>query len=203
MAGPPRTPKHPPEPEPDFRLRRRALSAEERVAWRQLAKTVTPFVRPARPEPVAPKPEPVVAKPVVPHPVSLTKTRPSAPQRPPPPNPDRDGLDGSWNRRLGSGAVVPDVSIDLHGHTLASAHARLMHALDQALATGARVMLVIAGKVRESTMATDGKRRGAIRAELPHWIAASRHADRVAAIRAAHPRHGGAGAIYLILRRKK
>src|SRR3546814_11540833 len=42
--------------------------------------------------------------------------------------------------------------------------------------------------------------RGAIRAAVGDWIAASRHAGGIAAVRAAHPRHGGAGAPYLILR---
>ena len=34
------------------------------------------------------------------------------------------------------------------------------------------------------------------------WLAAGPHASRIAAIRPAHPRHGGAGAVYVILRRR-
>ena len=33
------------------------------------------------------------------------------------------------------------------------------------------------------------------------WLAASRHAPRIAAVRPAQPRHGGAGAVYVVLRR--
>jgi DNA-nicking Smr family endonuclease len=45
------------------------------------------------------------------------------------------------------------------------------------------------------------ERRGAIRAKLLDWLAASRHADVIAAVRRAHVRHGGEGALYLVLKR--
>jgi DNA-nicking Smr family endonuclease len=35
------------------------------------------------------------------------------------------------------------------------------------------------------------------------WLAASRHAGSIAAVRNAHPRHGGAGALYIVLRRRR
>lgn len=43
--------------------------------------------------------------------------------------------------------------------------------------------------------------RGIIRASIADWLAASPVSSRIAAVRAAHPRHGGAGAIYVVLRR--
>ena len=45
--------------------------------------------------------------------------------------------------------------------------------------------------------------RDAIRAAVADWLAASRFADRIAAVRTAHPRHGGAGALYVVLRRAR
>jgi len=45
-------------------------------------------------------------------------------------------------------------------------------------------------------------RRGAIRAAVHDWLAASRHSRDIAAVRGAHPRHGGGGSLYVILRRK-
>ncbi len=89
------------------------------------------------------------------------------------------------------------MTIDLHGHNLGSAHSHLSRALDQAVASGVRVILLIAGKSR----GPDEAPRGAIRRELESWLAHSRHAPRIAAVRNAHPRHGGAGALYLVLRR--
>jgi DNA-nicking Smr family endonuclease len=46
-------------------------------------------------------------------------------------------------------------------------------------------------------------KRGAIRAAVGDWLAASRHAGDIAAVRGAHQRHGGAGALYIVLRRRK
>ncbi len=73
-----------------------------------------------------------------------------------------------------------------------------------ALAQGARVVLLITGRPRPSDDTNSrGERRGAIRAKYLDWLAHGTHASRIAAIRPAHPRHGGAGAIYLVLRRAR
>jgi DNA-nicking Smr family endonuclease len=111
-------------------------------------------------------------------------------------------LDGGWDRRLTRGAIQPDASLDLHGHTLASAHAMLDAGLERAIARGDRVLLLVTGKPPRP----DSERphaRGAIRAAVADWLAASRHAGAIAAVRGAHPRHGGTGALYIILRRPR
>jgi len=99
--------------------------------------------------------------------------------------------------------VHPDFTLDLHGHTLDAAHARLLHGLSQAKAMGARLVLVITGRPRPADAADRGQRRGAIRAKLLDWLAHSDHAPDIAAIRGAHQRHGGAGALYVVLKRRR
>jgi DNA-nicking Smr family endonuclease len=111
---------------------------------------------------------------------------------------DRHGLDASWDRKLAQGVVPPDFTLDLHGHTLDAAHARLDHGLALALAQGARVVLLITGRERPSE---DRRSRGVIRRKFLDWLAHGSHASRIAAIRPAHPRHGGAGAVYIVLKR--
>ncbi|WP_336426504.1 Smr/MutS family protein [Erythrobacter oryzae] len=139
------------------------------------------FVKPAK---VAPKP---VTKPRVPATTA------------PPPDP---GLDSHWDRRVKGGRLEPDLTLDLHGHTLDTAYERIMTALDQARAMQARVVLVVAGRERPVDPADRMAKRGAIRAKLLDWLAASRHADAITAVRRAHIRHGGEGALYLILKRR-
>jgi DNA-nicking Smr family endonuclease len=74
-----------------------------------------------------------------------------------------------------AGLVAPDAEIDLHGLGLNAAHDRLMASLAQTRAMGARVILVIAGKPRPHEAHDQrGNRRGAIRAKLLDWLAASR-----------------------------
>jgi DNA-nicking Smr family endonuclease len=172
----------------------RRLNPEERALWARVVESVRPLHAEApRPEPVAHAPE---AKPAMP------KPRPPAPpplRRPARPQPGTT-LDGSWDRRLGRGVVQPEMSVDLHGHNLATAYALLDDRLDQAIHRGMRVVLLITGKPPRGEPPVA---RGRIRAAVGDWLAASRHAGEIAAVRNAHPRHGGEGALYIILRRGK
>lgn len=113
-------------------------------------------------------------------------------------------LDGSWEKRIATGALIPEMSVDLHGHTLESAHRHLNHMLGIAISRNVRVVLVITGNPRSSAKTVSGERtRGAIRAEIGDWLALGGYSDAIASVRTAHPRHGGKGALYIILRRKK
>ncbi len=187
----------------------RGLSAAEAELWQKVAATITP-IHPVRPKakaaevialapPVA-APPPKRIKGRVPPPLPAPAPSPTAAKRPL----ETHGLDSSWERKLARGAIAPDVTIDLHGMGLDAAHARLNASIAQALAMGARVMLLIAGKPRPHD-ATDarGNQRGVIRARLLDWLAHSPHASRIAAVRPAQPRHGGAGAVYIILKRSR
>lgn len=129
---------------------------------------------------------------------STTKPTPGWTFTPAPVPTVKGNLDGHWDRRMAKGGVQPDVTIDLHGHTLASAYARLDLALGQAIAADMRLMLLITGKARAPESG-----RGAIRAAVSDWLASSRHAGDIAAVRNAHPRHGGDGALYIVLRRRR
>ena len=68
---------------------------------------------------------------------------------------------------------------------------------------GARVVLLVTGKPRGGAAADRGDRRGAIRAKILDWLAVGPHGSDIAAIRPAHRRHGGEGALYLVLRRRR
>jgi DNA-nicking Smr family endonuclease len=113
-------------------------------------------------------------------------------------------LDGGWDKKIDTGRVVPERMIDLHGCNLAGAHHRLDRGLDEAIRDGVRIILLITGRApRAGTSRIDLPLRGIIRESVGDWLAASRHASAIAAIRGAHPRHGGAGALYIVLRRKR
>lgn len=177
--------------------------------WARVAATVKPLrpraapVVAAEPVPAAPPPPPGKRPPrKVAVPVTQPAPRPAPAARPVRPL-DRHGLDGSWEKKLARAELHPDFTLDLHGHGLDAAHTRLDHGLTQALALGARMVLLITGRPRPAEAADRGERRGAIRAKVLDWLAAGPHASRIAAVRPAHPKHGGAGALYIILRRVK
>jgi DNA-nicking Smr family endonuclease len=108
-------------------------------------------------------------------------------------------LDGTWDRRLASGSVQPDRTVDLHGMSLDSAWRAIDHALERAIDAGERVVLLITGHHRPGAPPIE---RGKIRAAVHDWLAASRHAPKIAAVRGAHRRHGGGGSLYQVLRRR-
>jgi DNA-nicking Smr family endonuclease len=112
-------------------------------------------------------------------------------------------LDGSWDKRLRLGQAAPDFTIDLHGETLSSAHARLNRSLAAAIRSEARIILLITGRPAKDNPRLPPTSRGVIRATVGDWLAASPYSSHIAAVRGAHPRHGGAGAMYLILRRAR
>lgn len=95
---------------------------------------------------------------------------------------------------IAKGRQAIDARIDLHGMTLAQAHAALIGFLHHAHARDDRLVLVITGKGRGGD--------GALRRQVPHWIAAAPVAGIVIASGAAAPGHGGDGAIYVRLRRR-
>lgn len=194
----------------------RGLSREEAELWSRVAKTVKPLVkRVPRPTsevghgpgdaeaPVRPSPPKFQKMPRVPvqQPAASAPPRGAEDRNPRPL--DRHGLDGSWERKLAKAEISPDFTLDLHGHSLDAAHARLDHGLAQAVSMGARLVLVITGKPRPVEAADRGGRRGAIRAKLLDWLAHGSHASRIVAVRGAHPRHGGAGAVYVVLKRMR
>jgi DNA-nicking Smr family endonuclease len=109
-------------------------------------------------------------------------------------------LDASWDRRLSRGLVAPDAVLDLHGHNLARAYDLLDRRLEQAVESGSRLLLLVTGKPPGPERPV---KRGAIRAAVGDWLHASRHSGDIAAVRNAHPRHGGSGALYIVLRRRR
>lgn len=181
----------------------RPLSPEEAALWAKVASTIRPLSREkhqlkSSPERGGEPPKAVEG--------------PNPRQRPlrqgsglPPPRSGeephhRRTLDSTWDKRLRSGSLDPDRIVDLHGMSLDAAWNAIDRALDQAIARGERVVLLITGHHRPGEPPV---RRGAIRAAVHDWLAASRHASDIAAVRGAHRRHGGGGSLYIVLRRKR
>jgi DNA-nicking Smr family endonuclease len=113
---------------------------------------------------------------------------------------DDQNFDRDIARALGRGKLVPQDSLDLHGMTLAAAERGVSRFLDQATAQDLRIVLIVTGK----GVRLDGGRMlgGRIRAEFLGWLNRADNRARVRGVRPAHPRHGGSGAFYVLLRRR-
>jgi DNA-nicking Smr family endonuclease len=174
----------------------RSLSPDEAELWAKVTATIKPLSREA-PERQPPETSAEFAPPKPPAGPQKPATRPvpASPARPVP----GTTLDGSWDRRLATGSVQPDRVLDLHGMNLDRAWQAIDRGLEQAIAAGDRVVLLITGHHRPGEPPVQ---RGKIRAAVHDWLAASRHAPLIAAVRGAHRRHGGGGSLYIILRRR-
>ena len=126
------------------------------------------------------------------------------------PNPDHNhgsghDLDRRTADRLRRGLLPIDGRLDLHGMTQDAAHRRLLDFIRRGHAGGRRCLLVITGKGGDTATAQAWYERpkGVLRARLPEWLAASDLAPMILRIQPAQPRHGGAGAFYVLLRRQR
>nr|WP_239016869.1 Smr/MutS family protein [Sphingomonas ginkgonis] len=180
----------------------RKLNPEEAELWGRVTASIRPLHR-DRPAPLlernaAPDTQPRPPKPLIPDKVRSPPPRPTTPPLSRVQPIQAQTLDGHWDRRLRSGTVVPDQVLDLHGHNLDGAWSAIDRTLEHAIARGDRVVLLVTGHARKGEPPIA---RGRIRAAVHDWLAASRHAPSIAAVRDAHRRHGGGGSLYLILRR--
>jgi len=120
------------------------------------------------------------------------------------------GLDGSTAERLKRGKVEPDATVDLHGMTQAQAHARLVAFVRRGSEHGFRCVLVVTGKgvarpPRDEAgfVMPERSSAGVLRLMVPRWLEEDALRSLVVGVQSAHQRHGGAGAFYVYLRRKR
>jgi DNA-nicking Smr family endonuclease len=169
-------------------VRKRDLRDDERELWEHVTRDVRKRSRKAKP--VRPVHEPKLKAKPAPQPSAATAPArivlpPTPVKKAPPPF----GVDGATAKRLQRGKIEPDATIDLHGMTQAQAHARLASFVRHGHDIGNRCVLVITGK------------GGVLRELAPRWLEELRSA--VTGVHAAHQRHGGGGAFYVYLRRKR
>lgn len=107
------------------------------------------------------------------------------------------GVDRRTVERMRRGKLPIDARLDLHGSYQDAAQAELNAFIASCAATGCRTVLVITGKgsVREGG--------GILRRRLPDWLNQSACRPHVLAFATARPEHGGSGAFYVLLRRRR
>lgn len=175
--------------------RRRDPSDEEKMQFLEAFKDARPLEKaPAKPRKAAAK-SPTPPQPAVP---SRAVERPVWP-----------GLDGRTAERLRRGALEPEARLDLHGFTEAAAHYTLLVFLRTAHARGLRLVLVVTGKGakpaaddRPFDLELNARTRGVLKTMTPRWLKEPALAPLIADIRPAHRSHGGAGALYVYLRKR-
>lgn len=174
---------------------RRGLSAQEQKLWGDVTRSVAPLRR-----------QPLLTDPELPTAADKTKTRPSraATRSASPvarPAAPLEQFDRRLKQRLSRGTEAIEARVDLHGKTQSEAYAALVSFLRKAQSDGAKFALVITGKgggAREH-----GSERGVLKRQVPQWLGLPEFRRYVLGFEDAHHRHGGAGALYLRIRRQR
>ncbi len=176
-------------------------TADELSLWHRVAETVQPLQnRPPPPlasarAPGAPK---VVAKTA--QPSQLASKNPPA-TKVHPKTPLETGRLVDIDRRTGErfrlGRMAIEATLDLHGMTQERAHGLLRRFLHQAEMRGQRCLLIVTGKGRA------GPGSGVLRRAVPLWLNGADLRPIILAVTPAQQYHGGQGALYLLLRRRR
>jgi DNA-nicking Smr family endonuclease len=178
--------------------RRRQVTGDELLLWRQVMRDVTPFPGRLTPSdepaatPIPPEPPPTVSSVVrlMPAAVPAPRAQPILEHGRTP------NIDKRTAERMRGGEMAIDGSIDLHGMTQDLAHLALTRYVTVSSEIGRRCLLIITGK---------GRREGAgvLRAQVPRWLNEPALRPLVLAFAYARPKHGGEGALYVLLKRRR
>jgi DNA-nicking Smr family endonuclease len=164
-----------------------ALGRGDRLLWREAVRNVTPL----RGSPAAFSATPNL---LAPAPTEDTHTgrqhRDSTLQR-------LAGIDRANAERLKRGRHPIEARLDLHGKTQADAHHALAAFIHSSSEAGRRCVLVITGR----GLGPNGP--GVLKSAVPRWLEEAGLRRKILAIAQAQPRDGGAGAVYLLLRRRR
>jgi DNA-nicking Smr family endonuclease len=106
------------------------------------------------------------------------------------------GLDAGVVRRLRRGEYGVEGRLDLHGLTREKARGAVERFLRESRLGGQRCVLLVHGRGRHSD-----SQLPVIKEALHGWLASGRFGRQVLAFASARPADGGAGALYVLLRR--
>jgi DNA-nicking Smr family endonuclease len=175
----------------------RTITADEAEMWNSATRALAPVkgkprVAPTKAGARAPSPSgSQVSK-------ANPATGPAGPRRAPPAE-----LERRQARRIATGKIAIAARLDLHGYHEGQARARLRSFLFAAHARGELTVLVITGKGARSAAEepVGERRRGVLRRSVPTWLGEPDLGAIVAGFGEAGTRHGGAGALYVRLRK--
>ena len=113
-------------------------------------------------------------------------------------------MDSKLHSKMRQGKIRPEAKLDLHGLNLSQAQPILTKFVLDAHGKGLRLILIITGKGRK-TEDHDiiPKRKGILKANVPNWLSMEPLSSKILQITNAHVKHGGGGAFYVYLRKKR
>ena len=108
-----------------------------------------------------------------------------------------DGVDGSLARKFKRGKVPIDSTLDMHGLSQKEAEKSLSNFINFSFNKDLRCLLIITGK------GSNIKGSGVLKKMTPHWLNNSLNREKILSFTEAKQSDGGAGALYVLLRKNK
>ena len=106
--------------------------------------------------------------------------------------------------KMTRGRMEPTAKIDLHGYTTTSAFPALSEFIQRNYNYGYRLVLVITGKGNgKNRLPDETLETGVLKNQVPRWLSSPVFRNMILQVHQAHTKHGGSGALYVYLRRKK
>ena len=183
------------------RVRRSVKPLKPEPASTDLTNTADPVPVPPEQEVKAPRPGERRSKQAPPPPTAAPYLPPVSRSKPGPPA--LSGLEPRQKRKLARGRSEVDDRLDLHGMRQTTAFHTLVGFLRRAQARRLKTVLVITGKGSSADAEAGGVEPGVLRRLVPQWLAREEFRDLVVGFEPASRRHGGAGALYVRIRRPK
>jgi DNA-nicking Smr family endonuclease len=191
--------------------KRRDLSLEEAKLWRKVAKSAKAYKALPTVEvtfaPVLPALSQIKSEPEQPH-LALKRARAARAVVRRAPLPVQSLIppvaDASGHKKVRRGKLDIDARIDLHGMRQIEAQTALAGIIARTRAKNGRCILVVTGKGRAIDPGEDyiTPQPGVIRRRLPEWLNGPGIRDHVSGYASAHPKDGGSGAYYVMLKPK-
>ncbi len=110
-------------------------------------------------------------------------------------------IEKRFRQRLIRGRREISTKLDLHGMRQTQAHASLIEILRRAQNNDEKLVLVVTGKGRAKS--SSDEEVGILKRMVPHWLAATELRSIVLGFEPASAIHGGDGALYVRIRRKR
>jgi len=104
-------------------------------------------------------------------------------------------LERKREKTIRQGKIEIEAKLDLHGMSQAEAFAALAGFMQKKTKAGKRNLLIVTGVGREG--------QGVLRQNLKTWLQQLPEAASILAVREAAPNHGGKGAFYVLMRKKR
>jgi DNA-nicking Smr family endonuclease len=179
--------------------RKRTLSEEERALWEEVARQAKPLRKkhfPATPSALV-QAEARTATKAAARPKLTAVAKSSPPMKPavPPLAP----IGRRERLQLSRGRKEIEARLDLHGMTQLRAHRALSAFLHRAHSEGLSFVLIITGKGKIGAESE----RGVLRRQVPQWLSQPEFRGLIVGFEEAHVGHGGAGALYVRIRRSR